>query len=203
MLDALYQRVLRPLAIPLVAIGVIVFVVLDLSRAELALAGPGAAITAAVLAAGILFGAARLARRDDGGTVRARRFVVGGGLLLVLGGLVGLARLDEQKTRAAHAREAREQNEGPLNATITAYDIGFREPDVTVPAGRVRIGLVDEGRLPHTLVIEGVPSFKRLEVVGQGDRVTETFTIAPGTYTFYCDVPGHRQAGMHGVITAK
>jgi uncharacterized cupredoxin-like copper-binding protein len=125
------------------------------------------------------------------------------GLVLVLGGLVGVARLDEEKNQAAHARQAREvaNEEGPPNVTITAFDLGFRENPVTVPAGRVRIALVDDGQLTHTLVIDGVPSFKRLEVRSKGDRAVGTANLTPGTYTFYCDVPGHRQAGMQGTLT--
>jgi plastocyanin len=51
--------------------------------------------------------------------------------------------------------------------------------------------------------------------VAQGSAVlgaTPTFTggskslslkLKPGKYTFYCSVPGHRQAGMEGTLTVS
>ena len=36
-----------------------------------------------------------------------------------------------------------------------------------------------------------------------GGSKTLTLTLKPGTYTFYCTVPGHRQAGMEGTLTVS
>jgi uncharacterized cupredoxin-like copper-binding protein len=35
-----------------------------------------------------------------------------------------------------------------------------------------------------------------------GTRIL-TANLKPGTYTFYCTVPGHRAGGMQGTLTAK
>ena len=37
--------------------------------------------------------------------------------------------------------------------------------------------------------------------VSNGGTSTVTVTVTPGTYIFYCSVPGHEQAGMKGVLT--
>jgi uncharacterized cupredoxin-like copper-binding protein len=42
--------------------------------------------------------------------------------------------------------------------------------------------------------VEATPTF-------MGGTKSMTMTLAAGTYTFYCSVPGHRQAGMQGTLT--
>ena len=36
-----------------------------------------------------------------------------------------------------------------------------------------------------------------------GGSKSVTLTLKPGKYTFYCTVPGHRQAGMEGTLTVS
>jgi uncharacterized cupredoxin-like copper-binding protein len=36
-----------------------------------------------------------------------------------------------------------------------------------------------------------------------GGSRTLTANLKPGTYTFYCTVPGHRAGGMLGTLTVK
>jgi plastocyanin len=49
-----------------------------------------------------------------------------------------------------------------------------------------------------------LPGGKVVVDVKGGKTATGTFKIAkPGTYKFYCSIPGHRAAGMEGTITAS
>jgi len=41
-----------------------------------------------------------------------------------------------------------------------------------------------------------------LAVGNQGEKATSRiFFGAPGTYTYFCAIPGHRAAGMQGTVT--
>jgi uncharacterized cupredoxin-like copper-binding protein len=39
--------------------------------------------------------------------------------------------------------------------------------------------------------------------VAAGEEGEATINAAPGTYEFYCNVPGHREAGMVGTLTVQ
>src|SRR5919197_366199 len=151
----LRERVLVPLAIPLGAALIIVFIVLNYSRVLLALderAGSAAATVVAIA-----------------------------GVVLVMAGFIGLAAIQEEQSEAAAAAKKKAEAEGPVAATVTSFDIGFRPKDVQVPAGKPRIPLVNDGATRHTMDIEGVPGF-HLEVNSKGAKAAATADLKPGKY---------------------
>jgi plastocyanin len=94
----------------------------------------------------------------------------------------------------------------PKGAAQTTLEIKggnffFDPKDAEVPAGIVAIKMESEGGL-HTLVFDDdkVPGFKLEAGSGKSDELK--VDLKPGKYTIYCDIPGHREAGMEGTITA-
>jgi hypothetical protein len=78
---------------------------------------------------------------------------------------------------------------------VVAEDIGFAHDTFQATAGPVLVRYQNDGRISHTLVVEGIDGFK-LEVDGNDDIAEGAVELEPGTYIVYCDVPGHREVGM-------
>jgi plastocyanin len=89
---------------------------------------------------------------------------------------------------------------GTPTVTIEAHDIYFVPKQINAPAGKLDIHYVEDGSQQHTLVITGVSGFK-LEVGPSTSSASATVTLQPGSYTYYCTIPGHRAQGMQGTIT--
>ncbi|MGH9266252.1 MAG: hypothetical protein ACRD1D_16330 [Acidimicrobiales bacterium] len=109
--------------------------------------------------------------------------------------LVGCGGDDDPSSAAQGAQEP-----ASASLSVVAKDIDFSADSYRATAGSVPITYRNNGTLPHTLVIEGVSGFK-LEVRAKGDVDRGSVDLAPGTYTVYCDIVGHRQAGMEATLT--
>jgi len=94
------------------------------------------------------------------------------------------------------------QPEGPSIETVTvkAGNIYFDPKNFEVPAGIVTIEMVNVEAGPHTLVIEGVKGFE-LRVSKSGEKDALKVELPAGKRDYWCTIPGHRAAGMEGVIT--
>ncbi len=80
----------------------------------------------------------------------------------------------------------------------------FSTTSLAAKAGKVSIDFTNMSPLAHNMTIESsahkilgaTPTF-------QGGTKTLTLDLKPGTYKFFCSVPGHRMAGMEGTLTVK
>lgn len=80
------------------------------------------------------------------------------------------------------------------DVTVVARDVAFERPPSTMPAGELRVALVNQGWAEHDLTF--APSGRTVAAARGRSTDAGTLTLEPGTYAFYCSVQGHRQAGM-------
>jgi plastocyanin len=80
----------------------------------------------------------------------------------------------------------------------------YNKTSLTAKAGSVTIDFTNMAELAHNVNVESSSGTK--------EGGTETFTggskpltlnLKPGTYKFFCSVPGHRMAGMEGTLTVQ
>jgi plastocyanin len=79
----------------------------------------------------------------------------------------------------------------------------FNAASLQASAGTVTITMHNPSQLSHSIAIEGNGVTNAGQVVGPDGTSTVSATLKPGTYKFFCTVPGHRQAGMEGTLTVK
>jgi uncharacterized cupredoxin-like copper-binding protein len=89
-------------------------------------------------------------------------------------------------------------------STPSGTELAYDQKSASAKAGSVTIDFQNNESIPHDVAIES-PSG---DTVGQTDLVasgsaTTTVDLQPGKYTFFCTVPGHREAGMVGPLTVK
>ena len=81
----------------------------------------------------------------------------------------------------------------------------FDKSELSASAGDVTITMdnPDGNGMPHDVAIEGDGVDATGEVVQPGGVSEVSADLKPGTYTFYCSVGQHRQAGMEGTLTVQ
>ena len=88
-------------------------------------------------------------------------------------------------------------------AADSSGQLKFDTTTLKAKAGSVTIDLSNPSPVPHAIAIEGNGVDKDGQTVSTGGHSTVTVDLKPGTYTFYCPVPGHKDAGMKGTLTVS
>lgn len=89
-----------------------------------------------------------------------------------------------------------------LKVNVKAKDIAFDVTTIEAQVGQpVEVTYENTGALEHNFVLK---EFNVNEKVQPGQTVTFTFTpTTEGSFQYYCDVPGHTEAGMVGTLVVK
>ena len=94
------------------------------------------------------------------------------------------------------------QPSGSIKVTLTEFK--FDPSTLSAPSGKVVFYLVNAGTTSHDLIIRD-SSNNRVdgsELISAGDTFVFTVNSIPaGTYTIFCDQPGHEASGMKATLT--
>jgi plastocyanin len=119
---------------------------------------------------------------------------------------------DSSETTATEQTESSGGSEGKSAGSASAVSfeadpsggLAYTSDKATAKAGKVTIDFSNPQPLMHDVAIEDSSgkTIAQTNTVAEGSDST-TADLKPGTYTYYCTVPGHREAGMEGTLVVK
>lgn len=198
------DRLFLPVVLPLVLFGTIVVLVGLFAVILLFNTREAALVLAIVAAGGVLFGTG-LASSQDRLTAPKRLAIVTAALIpIVVGGLfaLGVGDVPAEELNINRTPHVAKAVLSGSTAELVATEFRFEPDSGTLDAGEVEVTVTNEGQAFHTFVFEGLEDQFKLEI-NPGESASGTIELPPGEYVFYCDVPGHRQAGMEGRVTVQ
>lgn len=82
--------------------------------------------------------------------------------------------------------------------------LSFEPPDLQAGAGEITLAYDNPSPVTHNIFLQD----EEETVLAESEDVTEgkveiTAKLVPGEYIYYCNIPGHREGGMEGVLTVE
>jgi plastocyanin len=110
----------------------------------------------------------------------------------------------EQQPKSTTEQQPAAGSPSTVSLAPQGDELMFDTDQLNAKAGNVTVKFTNNSALTHDVVLIDQSN----KVLGQTptfDGGTKSFnvTLKAGTYTYYCSVPGHRQAGMQGTLTVK
>ncbi len=91
-----------------------------------------------------------------------------------------------------------------------AGQLAYTSTKATATPGPVTVTMTNMSGVQHNIAFEAGengaaakgPKIAASSFISKG-TTSVTLSLKPGKYTFFCEVPGHRAAGMYGTLTVK
>ena len=91
---------------------------------------------------------------------------------------------------------------GGGNVALSESEFKITPATATASAGTTKINVTNHGTVTHTLAVQTPTGLVKTGDIAPGSSATLTVHLSkPGKYTYFCTIPGHRQAGMVGTLT--
>ena len=117
-----------------------------------------------------------------------------------------LGTTEEEQSPPASSSSGEDTSQEITRITVEGDEFNFSPANFTVKAGEmVELTFRNVGRSPHNFIVDELGLATKTIGGGKTDIVTFLAPDSAGslTYTLYCSVPGHREAGMEGTITIE
>ncbi|MCA1689329.1 MAG: cupredoxin domain-containing protein [Actinobacteria bacterium] len=89
-------------------------------------------------------------------------------------------------------------------AADPAGTLKFTQASLTAKAGKVTIVFSNDSPIPHNVAVaKGAQVLGMTPTFQGGGTKNLALKLTAGSYTYYCTVPGHRDAGMQGTLTVQ
>jgi plastocyanin len=199
----LVEKFLVPLVIPIIVVVGLVAYILNLSRIFLSAHGHIPVIIGTIILLVILIGAALLSYASPRMRQSAITLICGGFVLAIMGsGWLVLGHSQPEKTGPTTLPSTLKTSQTLAVTAAPGSALKFVPDALTAKTGLAKIDVTVAGA-GHTFTMQDPTTlFEQLSLNAAGTKVEGVaFFPAPGTYTFFCSIPGHEAAGMKGTIT--
>jgi len=202
--EAIRTRVILPILLPIVSAAAIFFYVINVSRVLLAGGEWGSLVIASILVLAILGTVAWISAHPN---LRTGSLAIVVAVLFLFIGAAGLTTLgpsEDKSNQAAGPSFQQPTGDAVGSVDVTAEPtLKFNATNFDTVAGVNQINYLLGGGT-HTLVFaEKELNGFELAVSPSKQKDSGKVELKPGTYTIYCTIPGHRQAGMQATITVS
>jgi plastocyanin len=91
---------------------------------------------------------------------------------------------------------------GATTVNVTARNFAYDLDTQTAKAGKVTFAVRNTANdMPHDFAIRGNGVEMKTPMLKGGETAQFTVDLKPGTYTYWCTIPGHDFLGMKGTFT--
>jgi len=197
------ERYLVPLVLPIAVVLFLVTYVLNISRLFLAGHGHisvmvGSAITVMILLGATLLSAASPRLRQSAITLVSAAFI----LSIMSAGWLVLGHAQPEKTGPASLPSTLKTSQSYAVTASPGGKFAFAPDAITAKTGlaTIKVSVASPGHTFNMRDADTLWTSLSLDAAGTV-KTGVAFFPHPGTYGFFCAVPGHDAQGMHGTIT--